>query len=598
MRWALILLAFAATAPAETTSVLLLEQRARWEYRHLCKTLARLPEVRFQAFLSDASDDFLPPASPGLEPLRALPEPLSDYDMIIMGDAALTVDDGLRLVEAVAAGTGLLWIAGEADTAEVPSPLLSALLPPMVVQRVLPGATLDPRELRLTEAGEALLPASVRSGLGSYGPRWYAPVSPADSALVFLEHDGGLPPLLWGWQYGKGRVLFQASDEMWRLRRAGVEVYDTYYGRLLAWASGRIGPAPPPARDEPLPPEPVGDPRENLRLVWSTASLDQGDGVPVELTQNFSTALSLPGGWLLTSRRSAFPHLYDARAMARIDAVMREGDTPSIRVEHTVLVAVEGGVWTPEAGPDAVGPLSLQRFPWHAQLSAREYGSAFEAPPDACTLLSTTADRVAFFGWVRLVIGRRSRLSMAFRDIRLLQLATSGEVRETVCELRELAGLDESWAGAIVVGDDGLPLGLAVVRDGELALAESQWTETGQLASPVTRFPAVHARYGRGVLAAARTGRRHLVVFRLPGRAMDLDRALCQDAAVEALAEVELTMVFLDDGELGAMHADTFAYWSGEEEVLPLVLLLDAEERELRRAPDLTLPALLDWLDD
>lgn len=40
---------------------------------------------------------------------------------------------------------------------------------------------------------------------------------------------------------GKGRVFFQASGEMWRIRRQGVEYFQTYYTKLVRWASqGRL----------------------------------------------------------------------------------------------------------------------------------------------------------------------------------------------------------------------------------------------------------------------------------------------------------------------------------------------------------------------
>jgi hypothetical protein len=53
--------------------------------------------------------------------------------------------------------------------------------------------------------------------------------------------DDRLPIYLASQFYGAGRVFFQASGEMWRVRRLDVEYFQQYYTKLIRWASqGRL----------------------------------------------------------------------------------------------------------------------------------------------------------------------------------------------------------------------------------------------------------------------------------------------------------------------------------------------------------------------
>lgn len=66
--------------------------------------------------------------------------------------------------------------------------------------------------------------------------RVYARFSDPDTAL-----DGDLPIYLAGHIYGSGRVFFQASGEMWRIRAVDENYFDQYYTKLLRWTSqGRL----------------------------------------------------------------------------------------------------------------------------------------------------------------------------------------------------------------------------------------------------------------------------------------------------------------------------------------------------------------------
>ena len=68
------------------------------------------------------------------------------------------------------------------------------------------------------------------------GASVYARFSDPDTAI-----DGQLPVYLAGQFYGAGRVFFQGSGEMWRLRAHDEDYFDRYYTKLIRWVSqGRL----------------------------------------------------------------------------------------------------------------------------------------------------------------------------------------------------------------------------------------------------------------------------------------------------------------------------------------------------------------------
>jgi len=81
---------------------------------------------------------------------------------------------------------------------------------------------------------------------GVYG--YYAVKDPKPAARVYAHFadpktsiDGDLPIYMASHFYGAGRVFFQASGEMWRLRALDVGYFETYYTKLIRWVSqGRL----------------------------------------------------------------------------------------------------------------------------------------------------------------------------------------------------------------------------------------------------------------------------------------------------------------------------------------------------------------------
>lgn len=81
---------------------------------------------------------------------------------------------------------------------------------------------------------------------GVYG--YYKAKDPKPGAKVFARFsdpetsiDNELPLYMAGHFYGAGRVFFQASGEMWRLRAIGETYFEQYYTKLIRWVSqGRL----------------------------------------------------------------------------------------------------------------------------------------------------------------------------------------------------------------------------------------------------------------------------------------------------------------------------------------------------------------------
>jgi len=77
---------------------------------------------------------------------------------------------------------------------------------------------------------------------------YYAVKDPKPGARVFARFanpetsiDGELPIYAAAHFYGAGRVFFQASGEMWRLRALAPSYFETYYTKLMRWVSqGRL----------------------------------------------------------------------------------------------------------------------------------------------------------------------------------------------------------------------------------------------------------------------------------------------------------------------------------------------------------------------
>ncbi len=237
---------------SEKCRVLLISGSPSFEFHYLKGFFIRDPGIQVSSWLQSAD-----PESPqeGDLPLKALPSTDSElqaYDLVVMLDpdpSVFPAGMGAALSRFVAeGGGGLAFVAGEHHTAELGTSAegreVLALLP-VKVPASDPGH--DHRRAwraRLTAAGAghalSQLAGSAEENLHLWSilPRFYflyptGGLKPAASALW----ESGKSTVLAVHQAGAGRVLFAATDDLWRWREYKVEVHEQFWSgaaRFLA----------------------------------------------------------------------------------------------------------------------------------------------------------------------------------------------------------------------------------------------------------------------------------------------------------------------------------------------------------------------------
>jgi len=246
------------------------------EYRFLRNLLYRDREIQVDVFLQTGEVGISQEADDILFDFPQLEEELYDYDCVVAFDPDWQqLDDGqIQLLEkwvSESAG-GLIVVAGPVFTPEwsrlrrgrrTGIDLIKNLYP--VVFYNQGGVTLSLGRF----GGETSWPVQfTNDGLsaeflwldndqigseqawasfdGVYG--YYKAKDPKPGATVYSHFsdpetaiDQDLPIYMAGQFYGAGRVFFQASGEMWRLRSIDESYFEKYYTKLIRWASqGRL----------------------------------------------------------------------------------------------------------------------------------------------------------------------------------------------------------------------------------------------------------------------------------------------------------------------------------------------------------------------
>ncbi len=256
--------------------VLLLAGGPTREYRFLRNQLYRDEEIELHVILQSAPDGVSQDADKLLDDLPSTADEFFEYDAIVAFDPDwLAFDENqLGLLErwvAEQAG-GLVVVAGPIYTPEWSAlrrgrdrraDLVRSLYPVEFYSQGAPTLSLgrfggeDPWPLEFTrdgtqaeflrleddELGSEEAWSSFAGVFGYYavrdpkpGARIYARFSDPETAI-----DEELPIYLASHMYGAGRVFFQASGEMWRLRSIEEEYYERYYTKLIRWVSqGRL----------------------------------------------------------------------------------------------------------------------------------------------------------------------------------------------------------------------------------------------------------------------------------------------------------------------------------------------------------------------
>lgn len=234
----------------EQLKVLLVEQRPRWEFRHLKPVLERDPAVQLQTVLQSADLRFADEDQTALTRFPVSRDDLFSYDVVILGDvdlAFLSAGALESLRDFVAErGGGLLLIAGTShNPVDYVSTTLGDLLPVDVDPSLsTDGAQANATGFRASLTIEGRTRAALRLADSSDEntqvwetlPPLYWLFDAARSkpgAQVLVEHpsrqaDSKPLPIVVSQRYGAGQVVFHATDELWRWRE---RVEDRYYGR-------------------------------------------------------------------------------------------------------------------------------------------------------------------------------------------------------------------------------------------------------------------------------------------------------------------------------------------------------------------------------
>ncbi len=261
--------------------VLLADGVPRWEFRELKNTLEREATIELHTLLQEADLEFAlqdETAKPlkGRFPLTH--EALAEYDVVLLGDVnpgAFSPDTLEQVCEFVRDGGGLLLMAGpqHMPLAFRGTPLETLLPIELDGARVpLPDAELrESFQPRWTEAGRLSTPL-FRHLFGARSDRIDAVDATTDrqsrtrpdqsghyelpglfwlcesprlkaGATVLLEHpqrrgEKQLLPVIALQRFGAGKVLFHATDELWRWRfRNNEQVYSRYWIQALRFLS-------------------------------------------------------------------------------------------------------------------------------------------------------------------------------------------------------------------------------------------------------------------------------------------------------------------------------------------------------------------------
>jgi hypothetical protein len=255
--------------------VLYVEGYPRWEYRFLKNALTRDTETILAHVINlDADPEgVVQPFSdaPGWGPRYSFPETkeeLYEYDVLIFGDVdwkRLVPDDEQRSKEILASvkqfvddGGGFIMIAGPYDSpGSYRNTEIGDVLPVVLSLNEELNAHQDPTRsfnFDLTEAGkkhpimqledDPASSASIWEEDRFSAQFWYYPVEKAKAppaTTVLAVHPGeynrnkfGQHVLLATMDYGKGRTLFIAVDELWRLRWSFGDLYHyRFYGEAI-----------------------------------------------------------------------------------------------------------------------------------------------------------------------------------------------------------------------------------------------------------------------------------------------------------------------------------------------------------------------------
>jgi hypothetical protein len=241
--------------------------RVRWEYRFLVPMLKREESIDSSILLVDADRGFVQEGDTPLSRFPLTAEEIRPYDVIVIGDVhpRFFSDQQLTLMrEHVATRrAGLLWIGGDRHTpnryAGTDLELLLPMTTPSAVGRLVPSEGIDV-PIEPTDVAEELnlLRLSLKRGdeVGTPLAEWPTNLPPFRWAQDLgalrpgarpLAHATGMvsaatgrpSPLVVLYRFGGGEVIYVGTDETFRWRKVGGEVYFEQFWIQLMRKLGR-----------------------------------------------------------------------------------------------------------------------------------------------------------------------------------------------------------------------------------------------------------------------------------------------------------------------------------------------------------------------
>ncbi len=237
--------------------LLYIENLPRWEFKFIQQNFLRDRRVEPSFYLVDGDLRVMQSGPPFIPQFPTTRKELFSYDLLVIGDVKasfFTSEQRDWIREFVAEGGGLVMISGrQYAPASYLETTLAEILP---VEFKAVSYPIDDNA-RPKVFYPVLTPFGVRSGLMSLGdteaenqeiwrglPGWYwhypvtklrpGAVSLLDHPSEKLEKEDKLMPLIAMQYYGKGSVLFMASDETWRWRyNVGNRYFGRYWGQVI-----------------------------------------------------------------------------------------------------------------------------------------------------------------------------------------------------------------------------------------------------------------------------------------------------------------------------------------------------------------------------
>jgi hypothetical protein len=238
----------------------------RWEYRYLKNLLLREKSIRSAALVLSADRRYL---QEGTDPLASVPrtrEEWQPFDVIVMGDVRSELFGAEQLAQirelVSTKGAGLLWIAGPSSTPQswVNTPLADLIpftlddhdtSPHVFAESVLVSPTPGAERLgvlRLGEGGSGAWPDILSDPSAGWTALRYAQLiepqrlKPAAEVIATATPvsasigTSASKPLVITMRYGAGRVIYVATDEIWRWRYGrGETLPERFWLPLVRW---------------------------------------------------------------------------------------------------------------------------------------------------------------------------------------------------------------------------------------------------------------------------------------------------------------------------------------------------------------------------